>query len=35
MVDQPIVRGWMSPYGRFYRSAPYPLLGRINHYMMR
>ncbi|HZI75534.1 MAG TPA: group II intron maturase-specific domain-containing protein [Gemmatimonadales bacterium] len=31
----PIVRGWMSYYGRFYRSAPYPLLGRINHYMMR
>jgi len=31
----PIVRGCMSYYGRFYRSAPYPLLGRINHYMMR
>lgn len=31
----PIVRGWMSYYGRFYRSALYPLLGRINHYMMR
>ncbi len=30
-VHQPIVRGWMSPYGRFCRSAPYPLLGRINH----
>ena len=31
----PIVHGWMSYYGRFYRSAPYPLLSRINHYMMR
>jgi group II intron reverse transcriptase/maturase len=31
----PVVRGWMNYYGRFYRSALYPLLGRINHYMMR
>lgn len=31
----PIVRGWMTYYGRFYRSALYPLLARINHYMMR
>jgi hypothetical protein len=31
----PIARSWMSNYGRFYRSAPYPLLGHINHYMMR
>ena len=31
----PIVRGWMNYYGRFYRSALYPLLARINHYMMR
>jgi len=30
----PIVRGWMSYYGRFYRSAPYPLR-RTNHYMTR
>jgi hypothetical protein len=24
----PIVAGWMQYYGRFYRSALYPLLGR-------
>ena len=26
----PVVRGWMSYYGAFYRSALYPLLHRIN-----
>lgn len=31
----PVVRGWMTYYGRYYRSAMYPLLARINHYMMR
>ena len=31
----PIVRGWMNYYGAFYRSALYPLLKRINAYMMR
>jgi RNA-directed DNA polymerase len=31
----PIVRGWMSYYGAFYRSALYPLLQRINAYLMR
>ena len=31
----PIVRGWMNYYGRFYRSALYPLLQRINTYLMR
>ena len=31
----PIVRGWMNYYGRFYRSALYPLLGRINYYLVR
>ena len=31
----PIVRGWMSYYGRFYRSALYPLLARINACLMR
>lgn len=31
----PIVRGWMQYYGRFYRSALYPLLMRINAYLMR
>jgi RNA-directed DNA polymerase len=25
----------MTYYGQFYRSAMYPLLARINHYLMR
>jgi group II intron reverse transcriptase/maturase len=31
----PVVRGWMNYYGAFYRSALYPLLGRINAYLVR
>jgi RNA-directed DNA polymerase len=31
----PVVRGWMHYYGRFYRSALLPLLERINTYLMR
>jgi RNA-directed DNA polymerase len=31
----PIVRGWMQYYGRFYRSALYRLLERINTYLLR
>jgi RNA-directed DNA polymerase len=31
----PIVRGWMQYYGAFYRSALYPLLKRINGYLVR
>jgi len=31
----PIVRGWMQYYGAFFRGALYPLLGRINAYLMR
>ncbi|MBW8800986.1 MAG: group II intron reverse transcriptase/maturase, partial [Streptomyces sp.] len=31
----PVVRGWMAYYGRFYRSALYPLLDRINFRLMR
>jgi RNA-directed DNA polymerase len=31
----PIVRGWMQYYGAFYRSAIYPLLSRINAYLVR
>jgi RNA-directed DNA polymerase len=31
----PVVRGWMSYYGRFYRSALYTLLARINSYLVR
>ena len=31
----PIVRGWMQYYGAFYRTALYPLLQRINTYLVR
>jgi group II intron reverse transcriptase/maturase len=31
----PSVRGWMNYYGAFYRSALYPLLQRINAYLVR
>ena len=31
----PIVAGWMNYYGRFYRSQLYPLLKRINAYLVR
>jgi RNA-directed DNA polymerase len=31
----PIVRGWMQYYGKFYRSKMYPLLSRINAYLVR
>ncbi|MEU3349586.1 group II intron maturase-specific domain-containing protein [Streptomyces sp. NPDC006700] len=31
----PVIRGWMNYYGRFYRSALYPLLDRINTYLLR
>jgi len=30
-----IVRGWMQYYGAFYRCALYPVLQRINTYLMR
>ncbi|MFF4759739.1 group II intron maturase-specific domain-containing protein [Streptomyces sp. NPDC001292] len=30
-----IVRGWLQYYGAFYRSAPKPLLRRINAYLVR
>ena len=30
----PIVAGWMQYYGAFYRSALYPLLSRINTYLV-
>ncbi len=37
LADQinPVVRGWMNYYGRFYRSALLPLLERVNTYLMR
>ena len=31
----PIVAGWMSYYGRYYRSVLYPLLRRVNVYLRR
>ncbi|MGW1528395.1 group II intron maturase-specific domain-containing protein [Streptomyces sp. NPDC002159] len=31
----PIVSGWMNYYGRCYRSELYPLLRRINVYLVR
>jgi group II intron reverse transcriptase/maturase len=31
----PIVRGWMQYYGSFYRTELYPLLRRVNYYLMR
>ena len=31
----PIVAGWMRYYGRYYRSALYPLLRRVNTYLRR
>jgi RNA-directed DNA polymerase len=31
----PVVAGWMQYYGRFYRSALYRLLARINAYLVR
>ena len=31
----PRVRGWMQYYGAFYRSELYPLLARINTYLVR
>jgi RNA-directed DNA polymerase len=31
----PIVRGWMTYYGRFYRSEMAPLLQRVNTYLRR
>jgi RNA-directed DNA polymerase len=31
----PIVRGWCTYYGRFYKSRVYRSLGRINDYLVR
>jgi hypothetical protein len=31
----PLVRGWMAYYGAFYRTALYPVLHRINTYLLR
>jgi RNA-directed DNA polymerase len=34
-VINPVIRGWMQYYGRFYKSELYPLLCRINDYLVR
>lgn len=34
-IINPIVRGWVNYYGRFYRSALTPILRRINAYLLR
>lgn len=31
----PVLRGWINYFGRFYRSALYPLLHRVNTYLLR
>jgi RNA-directed DNA polymerase len=31
----PVIRGWMQYYGAFYKTALYPLLRRINSYLVR
>jgi RNA-directed DNA polymerase len=31
----PVIRGWMTYYGRFYRTVLNPLLERINSYLVR
>ncbi|KZS64452.1 hypothetical protein A4G26_27935 [Mycobacterium kansasii] len=31
----PVVRGWMNYYGYFYRTELFPLLRRINTYLVR
>ena len=31
----PVVRGWMTYYGAFHRSALYPVLHRLNSYVLR
>jgi RNA-directed DNA polymerase len=34
-IVNPVVRGWINYYGRFYRSALRPVLRRINTYLLR
>ncbi len=31
----PVVRGWITYYGRFYKSGMYPSLRRLNDYLLR
>jgi len=34
-IFNPIVQGWINYYGRFYKSRLYPILRRINDYLVR
>jgi hypothetical protein len=34
-IVNPIVRGWLNYYGRFFRSVLSPVLRRINVYLVR
>ncbi len=34
-IINPIVHGWISYYGRFYKSMLYPLLRRLNAHLAR
>ena len=34
-IFNPIIRGWINYYGRFYKSMLYPLLRRINEHLVR
>jgi RNA-directed DNA polymerase len=31
----PVVRGWLNYYGRFYKSSLYPVLNHLNRYIVR
>jgi RNA-directed DNA polymerase len=34
-ATNPVVRGWINYYGRYFRSVLYPILERINGYLIR
>ncbi|QDR79812.1 group II intron reverse transcriptase/maturase [Sporomusa termitida] len=34
-VVNPVIRGWVNYYGRFYRSAMYPILRKLNQGLIR
>jgi RNA-directed DNA polymerase len=34
-IVNPVVQGWITYFGRFYKSALYPSLQRINEYLVR
>jgi hypothetical protein len=37
MVDQlnPVMRGWLAYYGKYYRSAMYPIIRHVNKALVR